>query len=97
MMDCSSKFALRTGDQLESAGKTEKDRQERPICNQLSSKLTVSKLIFTPWRSGARNAAPLTSLRLALAVIEIEHGLESAAPWSRRNHGRQSDLNGTSI
>ena len=30
MMDCSSKLALRIGDQLKSAAKAEKDRQERP-------------------------------------------------------------------
>jgi hypothetical protein len=30
MMDCSPKFVLRTSDQLESAAKAEKDRQERP-------------------------------------------------------------------
>src|ERR1700740_820139 len=30
MMDCSSKLALRTGDQLESAGKAKQDRQQRP-------------------------------------------------------------------
>src|SRR5205085_11678060 len=30
MMDCSSKLALGTGDELESAGKAEQDRQQRP-------------------------------------------------------------------
>jgi hypothetical protein len=30
MMDCSSELALRTGDQLECAGKAEQDRQQRP-------------------------------------------------------------------
>src|SRR5689334_15462426 len=30
MMDCASELTLRTGDQLECAGKAEQDRQQRP-------------------------------------------------------------------
>ena len=46
MMDCSSKFVLRTSDQLESAAKAEKDARSAPICNQLSSRLAASKTHF---------------------------------------------------
>jgi hypothetical protein len=45
MMDRSSKLALRTGDELKGVAKAEQDRQQRPNSTQLSSRLTVSKLI----------------------------------------------------
>ena len=61
MMDCSSKLALRTGDQLKSVAKAEQDRQQRAHLQPVQQQANRFKAhLSTPWCLVARKSAALS-------------------------------------
>src|ERR1700745_919836 len=88
MMDCSSKLALRTGNQLKSAGKAEQDRQERPQLRPVQQQAYRFKAqSSSPPCLGARETAALS-----VAAPDLATQSKVNTPRSRRSHCKQSDV-----
>jgi hypothetical protein len=63
MVDCSSQLALRTDDQLESAGKPEQDRYQRPQLHPVQQQANRFKTHFAlPWSWVFARHSPLINV-----------------------------------